>query len=98
VEKLIEKIIILLMTVSIILTSCGKSAGLLNGDKKADNKTPVASSNLKPLLLAFAIVTGVLHSIYINGLETKIKFLSVYILECVSIYAISIVIDHYIYP
>jgi chromosome segregation ATPase len=34
-----KKLIILLMAVSIMLTSCGKSAGLSNRNKKADNKT-----------------------------------------------------------
>jgi hypothetical protein len=34
-----KKIIIFLMAVSIILTSCGKSAGLSNRNKGADNKT-----------------------------------------------------------
>jgi hypothetical protein len=42
-----KKIIILLMTVSIMLTSCGKSAGLVNIDKKADNKTSLAGSDKK---------------------------------------------------
>jgi hypothetical protein len=36
------------MAVSIMLTSCGKSAGLSNGGKKADNKTPVPSPSPKP--------------------------------------------------
>jgi hypothetical protein len=35
------------MAVSIILTSCGKSAGLSNGGKKADNKIPVVNANTK---------------------------------------------------
>jgi hypothetical protein len=43
-----KKIIILLMAVSIMLTSCGKSAGLSNIDKKAGNKTSVASPSPKP--------------------------------------------------
>jgi flagellar basal body-associated protein FliL len=38
-----KKIIILLMAVSIMLTSCGKSAGLSNGGKKADNKSPATN-------------------------------------------------------
>jgi hypothetical protein len=33
-----------------MLTSCGKSAGLVNIDKKAGNKTPVASPSPKPQL------------------------------------------------
>jgi hypothetical protein len=44
-----KKIIILLMAVSIMLTSCGKSAGLSNSDKKAGNKTPLAGSDKKNL-------------------------------------------------
>jgi hypothetical protein len=43
-----KKIIILLMAVSIMLTSCGKSAGLLNSNKKTDNKT-LSASTLKKL-------------------------------------------------
>jgi hypothetical protein len=43
-----KKIIILLMAVSVMLTSCGKSAGLSNGGKKADNKIPAASPTPKP--------------------------------------------------
>jgi FtsZ-binding cell division protein ZapB len=45
----VKKIIILLMAVSIILTSCGKSAGLSNGGKKAGNKTLLAGSDKKNL-------------------------------------------------
>jgi hypothetical protein len=43
-----KKIIILLMAVSVILTSCGKSAGLSNGGKRADNKTSVPSPSPSP--------------------------------------------------
>ncbi|MDR0800139.1 MAG: hypothetical protein LBN01_01220 [Endomicrobium sp.] len=39
-----KKIIILLIAVSIMLTSCRKSARLSNSDKKADNKTPSAGA------------------------------------------------------
>jgi hypothetical protein len=42
-----KKIIILLMAVSIMLTSCGKSAGLSNRNKGADNKTLSAVSSFK---------------------------------------------------
>jgi hypothetical protein len=44
-----KKIIILLMTVSIMLMSCGKSAGLSNSGKKAGNKTSLAGSDKKNL-------------------------------------------------
>jgi hypothetical protein len=47
----VKKIIILLMAVSIMLTSCGKSAGLLNRNKKADNKTSaIIKENPKQIL------------------------------------------------
>jgi hypothetical protein len=42
---LFKKIIILLIAVSIMLTSCGKLTGLLNSDKKADNKSLVGINN-----------------------------------------------------
>jgi flagellar basal body-associated protein FliL len=45
----VKKIIILLMAVLIILTSCGKSAGLSNGGKRADNKTPATNTSTKTL-------------------------------------------------
>jgi hypothetical protein len=38
------------MTVSIMLTSCGKSAGLSNGGKKAGNKSPAFNANTKSQL------------------------------------------------
>jgi hypothetical protein len=43
--KKVKKIIILLITVSIMLTSCGKSAGLSNSDKRADNNPPPSASS-----------------------------------------------------
>jgi hypothetical protein len=39
-----KKTIILLMTVSIMLTSCGKAAGLSNSNKKADNNPLLAGT------------------------------------------------------
>jgi hypothetical protein len=37
--KTVKKLIILLMAVSMMLTSCGKLTGLLNGNKKAENNS-----------------------------------------------------------
>jgi nitrogen fixation-related uncharacterized protein len=43
-----KKLITLLMAVSIMLTSCGKSSGLSNGGKKADNKSLAVNTSPKP--------------------------------------------------
>ncbi|MDR0800138.1 MAG: hypothetical protein LBN01_01215 [Endomicrobium sp.] len=40
-----KKLITLLITVSIMLTSCGKSSGLSNSGKKDDNKTPATNTS-----------------------------------------------------
>jgi hypothetical protein len=44
-----KKIIIPLMAVSIMLTSCGKSTELLNSNKKAGNKPPAVGADKENL-------------------------------------------------
>jgi hypothetical protein len=79
-KKTMKKLIILLMAVSIMLTSCGKSAGLSNRNKGADNNTPSASSSFKGNLPQ---ITDGKNSIiqpltgFVNEYKTAIAFTAV---------------------